>query len=184
MKKRNKLLLISIPLIIILTSLVIYQYGYLRVEDEISSVYEIRSVKTKTLEKYIHLISEKPELEKTLAQLKDIKKIEDLKLIEGQTLALSGALLQDMVKGIITARGGIIHSERIGKSEDFGSYKLINVSIDAVLPDARALSDVLHSIETRTPYLIIKELDIRVRDFGQPKELLVKMDVAGITARK
>lgn len=182
--KSNKLLLISIPLIIILTGLVIYQYGYLRVVDEISSVNEIQSVKTKTLEKYIQLISEKPELEKTLTQLKEIKKTEDLKLIEGQTLSLSGAFLQDIVKGIITARGGIIYSERITKYEDFGNYKLVSVSIDALLPDSRALTDILYTIETRTPYLVIKELDVRVRNFGQPKELIVKMDVAGITARK
>lgn len=182
--KRNKIVFLGIPLILILLCLVLYEYGYLRIQSEIASIKEEQALKMKTLEKYSALISEKPQLEKELVALKETRKAEDTKLIEGQTLSLAAATLQDMVKGIIVGRGGTISSERVGKPEDRGKFKVISVSIDAVLPDARALSDILYSIETRTPYLVVKELDTRVRDYRNPKELMVKLDVSALTTAK
>lgn len=171
-------------LIIILSGLVIYQYGYLRIHSDITSIKEEQAVKTKTLEKYITLISEKPRLEKKLALLKETRKADESKLIEGQTPSLAAAVLQDTVKGIITGRGGTISSERVVKPEDLGKFKVISVSIDAVLPDSRALSDILYAIETRTPYLVVKELDTRIRDYRNPRDLIIKLDVSALTAAK
>lgn len=182
--KRNRIVFLGIPLILILLCLVLYEYGYLRIQSEIASIKEEQALKMKTLEKYSALIAEKPQLEKELVSLKETRKAEDSKLIEGQTLSLAAATLQDMVKGIIVGRGGTISSERVGKPEDRGKFKVISVSIDAVLPDARALSDILYSIETRTPYLVVKELDTRVRDYRNPKELMVKLDVSALTTAK
>lgn len=182
--KRNRKLLIAIPLMVILSGLVIYQYGYLRIHSDIISIKEEQAVKTKTLEKYITLISEKPHLEKKLSLLKESRKTDESKLIEGQTPSLAAAVLQDTVKGIITGRGGTISSERVLKPEDLGKFKAISVSIDAVLPDSRALSDILYAIETRTPYLVVKELDTRVRDYRNPRDLIIKLDVSALTAAK
>ncbi len=182
--KKSRLLIFSIPLILILSAIVIYQYGYLTVEEELASVSESAAIKTKTLEKYIQLISEKPDLEKLLASLKEQRKAEDAKLIEGQTLSLAAATMQDTVKGIITSRGGTISSERVGKTEDLEKFKVISVSIDAVVPDTRVLGDILYSLETRTPYLVVKEIDTRVRDFRNPRELIIKLDVIALTAVK
>lgn len=182
--KRNRIIFVGIPLIFILLCLVLYEYGYLRVQSEIAAIKEDQALKMKTLEKYSALISERPRLEKELVRLKETRKAEDSKLIEGQTLSLAAATLQDMVKGIIVGRGGSISSERVGKPEDRGKFKVISVSIDAVLPDARALSDILYSIETRTPYLVVKELDTRVRDYRNPRELMIKLDVSALTTAK
>lgn|SRR4030042_313751 len=182
--KRNKTLIITVPLMVILLGLFMYNYVYLRVRTDIASLKEEQSIKTKTLEKYINLISEKPQLEKKIASLKESRKADESKLIEGQTPSLAAASLQDMVKEIITGRGGTISSERVGKPEDLGKFKIISVSIDTGLPDSRALSEILYSIETRTPYLTIKELDTRVRNYRDPRELMIKLDVAAITAGK
>ncbi len=182
--KKSRLLAIAIPLIFILLSLVIYQYGYLSVEDELSTTRESAAIKTKTLEKYIQLISEKPELEKTITALKETKKAEEAKLIEGQTLSLAAATLQDTVKGIITSRGGTISSERVGKTEDLGNFKVITISIDAVIPDTRVMGEIIYSIETRTPYLVVKEIDARIRNHREPRELIVKLDVIALTGVK
>lgn len=182
--KRNRVIALGIPIILVLLALVLYEYGYLRIQSEVASIKEEQALKMKTLEKYAALISERPQLEKELSRLKETRKADDSKLIEGQTLSLAAATLQDMVKGIIVGRGGTISSERVGKPEDYGKFKIITVSIDAVLPDARALSDILYSIETRTPYLVVKELDTRVRDYRNPKELMVKLDVSALTTAK
>jgi len=161
-----------------------YRYGYVKVRAEIAGIKEDQAIKTKTLEKYVSLIAEKPGLEKKLASLMEVRKADNAKLIEGQTLSLAAATLQDMVKGSITSRGGSIASERVGKPEERGKFRTIDVTIDAVVPDVRALSDILYSIETRTPYLVVKEIDTRVRDFRNPKELMVKMGISAITAGK
>lgn len=182
--KKNKRLLFAVPLIIALLAGIFYQYGYMRVQTEIAAVKESEDVKARTLAKYLSLISEKPALEKKIAALKEARKAEDSKLIEGQTSSLAAATLQETVKGIVTGRGGAISSERVGKPDDFGKFKVINISLDATLPDTKALDDVLYSIETRTPYLFVKELDVRVKNFREPKELMVKLDVSALTSAK
>ena len=62
-----------------------------------------------------------------------------------------------------------------------GKFKVINVVLDVIFPDTRALSDALFAIETQTPYLVVKELDARVRNYNDPKDLLVKLKVSGLT---
>ena len=182
--KKSKTLIVSIPLMIILAGFLAYQYGYLRIQSDLATIREEEAIKTKTLQKYINLISEKPSLEKKLAALKEARKADDSKLIEGQTPALAAAQLQDIVKSAITGRAGTISSERVGKPEDFDKFKLISVSVDAVIPDSRVMSEILYSIETRTPYLIVKELDVRVRNYRDPRELMVKLDVSALTGGK
>lgn len=182
--KRNKTLITTIPLMAMLIGLVMYQHVYLRTQTDVTSIREEQAIKTKTLERYITLISEKPQLEKNLASLKEARKADDSKLIEGQTLSLAAATLQDMVKDIITGKGGTISSERVGKPEDLNKFKVISVSLDAVLPDSGALTDVLYSIETRTPFLIVKEIDTRVRNYRNPRELMVKLDISAITGSR
>jgi hypothetical protein len=182
--KKNKTLIISIPFMIILMVLLAYQYGYLRIQSELANIREEQAMKTKTLEKYISLISEKPSLEKGFAALKEARKADDSKLIEGQTPSLAAAQLQEIVKSTVTGRGGTISSERVGKPEDLNKFKVISVSVDASIPDSRALSEILYSIETRTPYLVIKDLDVRVKNYRDPRELMVKLDVAALAGGK
>jgi hypothetical protein len=117
------------------------------------------------------------------------------------------------VKGIVTARGGTISSERIGKPEDLEKSPLqpvgtaastaktvagkksakppdgqklqvLSVSIDASLPDTAALADILYSLETMTPYIVVKELDARVKNFKEPRELMVRVDVMSLYGGK
>lgn len=184
MMKQNRTLALSIPLMLVLLGLLFYQYVYLNIQTKVASIKESQAIKTKTLEKYISLISEKPQLEKELASLKEERKSEDLNLIEGQTLTLIGASLQDTVKDIVSLNGGTIASERISKTEDLGRFKVISVSLDTMMPDTRALRDVIYSLETRTPYLIIKDIDIRVRNYRDPREEVVKLDVAALAVSK
>ncbi len=94
---------------------------------------------------------------------------------------LAAATLQSTVKEVITSRGGSIASERVEKPEKSGNFQMITVTIDAILPDTRALGDTLLAIETQTPYLVVRELDTRIRNFRDPKDLTVKLKVSGLT---
>lgn len=179
--KNSKILIASIPLMAILLGFLMYEYVYLRIQSEVGAMKDSQAMKAKTLEKYVSLIAEKPQLEKKLAALKEARKADDSKLTEGKTLSIAAASLQDMVKEIVTRSGGTISSQRVGKPEDLGKFKVITVSVDTILPDPRALRDILYAIETRTPYLTVKEIDIRIRNFKDPRDQVVKLDVSAIT---
>ena len=181
---KSRTLVIAMPLMVVLAGVLLYQYVYLSIKTEVSSIKESQSMKTRTLEKYMAFIAEKPDLEKQLASLKEERKAEDSKLIEGQTVSLAAASLQDIAKDTVTRSGGSISSERIVKPEDLGKFKVISVSIDTVLPDTRVLRDVLYSLETRTPYLAIKDVDVRVRNYRDPREQTVKLDISALTASR
>lgn len=182
--KKNNTLIITVPLLLIVVTAVIYQYGYLGIKAGIETLYEKENSKVKSLERYVNLIAEKPEIEKRIAALKEKRKEVDTKLIEGKTPSLAAAALQDKVNGIIVGRGGLVTSGRVSKPEDLESFRLISVSIDAAMPDMRTLNDVLYMIETQTPYFVLKELDIRVRDYRNPRELMVRFDVAALLRGK
>jgi len=179
--KRNRTLFIAVPLMLILVFMVAYKYGYQRIRAEKASVKEEQEIKLKLLQKYMALIAEKPSIEQQISLLKTERTSDASKLIEGQTHSIAAATLQQIVTGIVVEKGGTISSQRVGKPEDLGKYKVITISLDAVLPDTRALSEVLYSIETRTPYLVLKELDIRTVHFKNPKDLMVKMDISALT---
>lgn len=181
---RSKTLFFTIPFVVILLAGFIYRYGYERVNKELAAVKEDQETAAKTLEKYVTLISEKPSLETKFARLTEERKALSSELIEGQTPSLAAAALQDLLNGIITGKGGTISSERVGKVEPLGKFSQIGVTIDAVVPEVSVLSDILYSIETRIPFLVVKDIDARVKDFRNPRELVVKMDVAAITAAK
>ncbi len=182
MARRRSLALI--PVLAALAVFALYQYGYLEVKSSLASVKEAQKAKSATYEKYATFVAKRPELEARLARLKEARKADEPKLLSGETLSLAAAALQTSVKGMLTARGGTISSERVEKPEDLGKFKVVTVSIDAVMPDARALSDALYAMETQTPSLFVKELDARVRNFTQPKDLMIRLKVAGLTGGK
>ncbi len=184
MQKRNRTLILTIPLMVVLFGFMFYEYVYLRIQSDMVSIKESQSIKTRTLEKYISLIAEKPDIEKNLAALKESRKAEDVKLIEGDTLSLASAALQETVKDIVTRSGGTISSQRVGKPEDVGKFKMITVSMDTILPEPRALRDILYAIETQTPYLVVKDLDARIRNYRDPRDLVVKLDVSALTSSR
>ena len=181
MKRRTKLLIIAIPFNLILLGAVIYQYGVSSVQEEISSVEDLQASKMKTLHKYVDAIAQKPGLERQLASLKERRKSEDAKVIIAQTPAVAAATLENSVKGIITSNGGTISAERVERPDDMGRFKAVNVVLDVIFRDTRALSDALFAIETQTPYLVVRELDVRVRNYSDPRDLQVKIKISGLT---
>lgn len=184
MNRHRLILKVGIPSIVVLFGLLVYQYVFLGFQVRLGALSEVEAVKTRTLLQQASLIAALPELEARLAQLKESRKTETLKLIEAQTISLAAAAIQNTVKGLVTARGGTISSERVEKAEDRGGFKVVSTSVDANLPDAKALEDVLFSVETRTPYLVVREIDVRVKNWTEPRELAVKFKISALTNAK
>ena len=93
-------------------------------------------------------------------------------------------VLQNLIKGIITGKGGTISSERVEKSEDLNRLKIITVTVDTVLPETKALHDILFLFETNPATLLMRELDVRVRNMRDPRELMVKFKVSAMNIGK
>lgn len=180
--KRNKSAIFGIPLIIILSGFVFYEYGFLNIQAQKESILDAEKVKMKTLGKYVSLISQKEHLEKYMSRLKELRAAQNSKMIDGRTVSLAAANLQSTVRNLISSRGGNISSERVEKPEDFGKFKIISISVDTVLPDARALANIVYAIETQTPYLFIKEMDSRIVNYSKPKDLLVKLKISALAS--
>jgi hypothetical protein len=178
------LLFAGLPVLLVLGGLLLYQYGYVRLREEIQSMKEDETVKIRTLQKYADFVAKKGEFEQKLQALKETRKADEAKLIEGQTPNIAAAALQNSIKSLVTAKGGTISSDRVDKPEDVDKFKIISVSIDGTVPDMRFLSEILYAIETQTPSLVIRELDARVKDFRNPRDLMIRLKVSGITSGK
>ncbi|MBN1547724.1 MAG: hypothetical protein JW902_13825 [Syntrophaceae bacterium] len=184
MKKNNKFLFFAIPLALILFGLTVYEYGYLRVRSELTRLEELTSDKKQLLSKYMQLIAEKPQIESILATSKETRTSDKSKIVEGQTPSVASATMQNTLNTIVVSRGGTISSERIEKPEPVGKFQIITVALDGVIPDVSALTDILYEIETQSPYLVVRQLDVSVRSYRDPKDLTIRMKLSGITEGK
>ena len=170
----------AIPAVIVLAGLTVYQYGFVNARREMVSLRETSAARERALTKCMEIIAERPRLEARFGALKEKREAAASKIIEAQTLTLCAVALQETVKGIITGRGGSVASERVEKTEKSGTFQVVSVSMDVTLPDTRALSDILFGIETHTPYIVVREVDTRVRNFRDPGELMVKLRLSSL----
>jgi hypothetical protein len=184
MLKNSKLLFWLIPFLVILLGFGFYDYVYMAIQAEMQTLDELKELKQKTLEKYISAINQKGALEQRINALKESRKNREKITVEGQTPAVAAANLQNLVKGIIIGKGGTISSESAEKSEDLNHLKVITVSVDTILPETNALYDILNLFETNPVTLLIRELDVRVRNMREPRELTVKFKVSALNMGK
>lgn len=184
MVKNSKFLFWLIPFLVILLGFAFYDYVYMAIRAEMQTLDELKESKQKTLEKYISAIDQKGTLEHRINALKESRKSRETTTVEGQTPSVAAANLQNMVKGIITGKGGTISSERAEKSEDLSHLKVITVSVDTILPEVNALYDILYLFETYPVTLLIRELDVRVRNMREPRELMVKFKISAMNMGK
>jgi hypothetical protein len=183
-KQKSRLLVVVLPLLAVLFGIFAYQYAFVSVRSEMRSIRDEQSTKLKTLEKYITVIAQKQEIENRIAMAKDARRAADAKLVDGQTASVAAANLQNSLKGMVTGRGGTISSLRAEKPEEKGQFTAVSVTLDAVLPDTRTVTDTIYSIETQNPHMIVNELDARTKDYREPRELIVRLKVSGLTASK
>ena len=177
---RNSKRMIMFLLLAILAASVLYEYGILGVLERANAIGEQEDMRMKTLGKCAALIAQIPVMEKGLPELEQVRKGEAVKMIPGETLAVASANLQNSIKAIIMARNGVINSDRMERPEKTGPFQIVTTTVDTVFPDIRALSETLAAIETQTPYLVVRELDVRVRNYSDPRDLIVRMKVSAL----
>jgi hypothetical protein len=179
--RENKRLLLGTAVIIVLAIVTGYQYGYGTYRSRIASLKETREMSLKTLSKYRKVLSEKKSIQRELNQLRRALKDEELKLLRGETPALASASLQSIVKQIISSEGATIRSERVERTEEIDGFREVSVSIDLSVDSIATLSNIIYNIESRTPYMVIKEMSIRVRNYRRPGVLTVRLRISGLS---
>jgi len=169
---------------VILLGFAFYDYIYMAIQDELQTLNQLKESKQKTLEKYVSALDQKDDLEKRINVLKESRRSNEKTMVEGQTPSVAAANLQNMIKEIITGKGGIISSERAEKSEDLSQLKVITVSVETILPETKALYNILYLFETHPVALMIREIDVRVRNMREPRELMVKFSISAMNTGK
>lgn len=182
--RKNSSLIYTLPLAIIVFIFVFYEYGYLNFKAELDQERERTSLKVETYKRYTAAIAEIPSLETQKAELTEKRKSLSNIFFEGQTHTVASSALQDNIKNILTARGATIQGQRIDKPTDLGRYKVITVNTNAFLPDAKLLPDILYAIQTSMPRMVIKEFELRVQNYRDPRQLYLNITTSGITEGK
>jgi len=184
MGKNSKILLFLIPVLAILAGFAFYDYVYIPVRDEMRSIEEMKEAKMITLNKYIDALARKPSLEKAIASLREQRRAEEAKMVEGQTPSVAAANLQNLVKEIVVGRGGAISSERMEKPEELGRFKVVTVSIETIVPETKALTDMLLLMESQSVSLFVRELDVRIRNMREPRDLTARFRISALNMGK
>lgn len=184
MGKNSKILVFLIPVMAVLFGFAFYDYVYIPIQDERRSIEEMKEAKMITLGKYIHTLGQKTSLESAIASLREQRRAEEAKMVEGQTPSVAAANLQNLVKAIIVGKGGIISSERMEKPEDLGRFKIVTVSIETIVPETKALNDMLLLMESQSVSLFVRELYVRIRNMREPRDLMAKFKISALNMGK
>jgi hypothetical protein len=184
MIQNSKILMIVLPLTLILLGYAAYDYGYPGLQSSIQEAQDFREQKEKMLYKYVAAISNKQHITSTLSFLRPMKAANDQGMIGEPDPLKASQTLSASLKEIIIQGGGQFVNEKGYQPVKSGTYKMILADIEAILPDARALNDIVYAIEAHRLYMVIREMDVNVTNPNNPRELAVKFKIAALGVGK
>ncbi len=181
MRRRKSLIVAGSLLALVMGGALLYDI-HLGWRAEIDTTRDSIRSKTRVLEKQILLLSGRAQVESELVSLRETRKFENLKIVEGRTLAVAAATLQNTAKGILVSKGGAISSQRVDRPGTLGDFKVVSVIFDAEFPGTQALGEALYALESQIPWMVVRELDVRVKNLRDPRELAVKLSIEALSA--
>ncbi len=105
--------------------------------------------------------------------------------LKGATAALASAELQDVVKTAVESNGGRVMTTQAINHKDDGSYRQVSTMV-AMSVNIQSLRRILHTLESREPYLFVDTLSVRSTvpsgfrpTPGFEPEMIVQIDVSG-----
>ena len=140
---------------------------------------------TELLDRYRRVAAARPALQERLDALKS-RQSEIGTYLGGETDALAGAELQELVNATVAKSGGGLRSVQILPVKDDGGFRRIGVRVQMTASIAQVLR-VLHGLEAGSTLLFIDNLEVSNRRArrrrNQPVEmdptLLVRLDLFG-----
>ena len=177
--KRKKTVLISL-LISCLTLWMLYDYVYVPFIEKQRLVHDEIEMKAWMLNKYLTIEAGLDGLKNQYDELKQERKKVNSQMLKGKTSSLAGAELQNIIKDIIKSKDGSITSERINTTEERGGVKVVSVRLDAELSNPSTLYEIMYEMASRTPTIIIDQLEVRVRNVRKPGPVRVQLQVSAL----
>ncbi len=115
------------------------------------------------LARYERLGNSRPELEAQLVQLRKAQASAG-GFLEGASVELAAATLQNKIKTVIKESGGNLRSTQILRVEDDadGLFRRVGVRV-TMTGTVESLHEVFYALETSVPYLFLENIDIRGR---------------------
>jgi general secretion pathway protein M len=138
------------------------------------------------LARYEKLNTSRQELEKTLQQVHATQGSEG-RLFMGASTQLVGAAIQNRLKALIEAGGGVLISMQMLPVREEEGFRRVPMSI-SLRATIESLQPILYAIETNSPYLFIENLEARsnrgIMGAGLPEseeshELEIRFEVYG-----
>jgi hypothetical protein len=124
-------------------------------------------------------LDQRPEIERAVSEVRSGNAIKR-SYLQGQTVGLAGANLQEMTKNLIEKSGGELSSSQIVTP---GSPPPLQKLVNRIRMrcDTATLLNLLHRIETNEPILLVENLAIRSlqRRNAQSELLDVQFDLVG-----
>jgi len=132
------------------------------------------------LQRYQRLAARAPRLQQQLKVLRDDARFNDY-LLGGASSALAAAGLQQRLQGLAQEHDGRVLSTRVIQPQPDGDFE--QVSINARLRiDLAGLQALLYGLETRPPYLFVRNLNVYRQGRRQDDDgkLEVQLDIHGL----
>ena len=126
------------------------------------------------LDRYRRIAAARPALQERLDALKS-RQSEIGTYLGGQTDALAGAELQELVDATVAKGGGGLRSVQILPVKADGGFRRIGVRVQMTATIAQVLR-VLHGLETGSTFLFVDNLEVRNRRARRRRNRPVEMD--------
>ena len=111
------------------------------------------------LSRHMRIALERQQLEAQLSALRETQSTTG-RLIEGDSVELSAAGVQNWLKALTEANDAELKSTQILPTEDGETFRKVAVRV-TMMADTEAAQAVFHALETATPYLFLDRLDLR-----------------------
>ncbi len=111
------------------------------------------------LSRHMRIALERQQLEAQLSALRETQSTVG-RLIEGDSVELSAAGVQNWLKALTEANDAELKSTQILPAEDGETFRKVAVRV-TMMANTEAAQAVFHALETATPYLFLDRLDLR-----------------------
>ncbi|HNR13160.1 MAG TPA: type II secretion system protein GspM [Thermodesulfobacteriota bacterium] len=175
--RRERIIVLTAVLIAVV--FVLFQYIIDPFMESQSRIEEEIPTKRMQLEKYRQFVAGKAKAEQDLQRIENLAKRSSNKLLSGNTSPLAAANLQEILKTLSAKNMIKIRSEKVLDSKQYDYYVQIPVQIE-FMSTITDLTNFLYDIETYQKILTIVDLNIRVANRRDPRDVHATIVVAGL----
>ncbi|MFO7569223.1 MAG: GspMb/PilO family protein [Smithellaceae bacterium] len=180
MLKNSKMLMFILPLTALLLCWAAYEHLYLNIRAKQENLEEVRFQKEKILQKYTTVIAHKQQISSALPFLRPIRAISAEGILKGSDPSKARESLESLIEEIVSGKDGAISDQKPVESTQTGPFTHIVSEVEADLPDAKSLQDIIYAIETHPVYMVIQHMDIQAKDKENPQALSVQLRIAAL----